>query len=120
MKIALMSAALIALASFPAHAQHEHSGHGATGAPGNAAPAIAAFQKAKETMHTAMTIPYTGDADVDFVRGMIAHHQGAIGMAKVVLSYGKNPQLKKLAQEIIAAQETEIAEMQDWMKKNAK
>ncbi len=42
-------------------------------------------------MHTAMDIELSGNADVDFVRGMIPHHQGAIDMARIQLQYGKNP-----------------------------
>ena len=45
---------------------------------------------------------------------MIPHHQGAIDMAKVELKYGKDPELKKLAQDIIDAQEKEISFMKDW------
>jgi uncharacterized protein (DUF305 family) len=71
-------------------------------------------------MHAAMTITYTGNADVDFARGMIPHHKGAVEMAKVVLQYGKDPQLRKLARDIIKAQDTEIAFMQRWLKKNVK
>jgi uncharacterized protein (DUF305 family) len=124
MKFTLISAGFIALASLsvPAHAQSmDHSGHGAAAQPqANTAPSTAAFQGANKKMHEGMGIAFTGNADVDFMRGMIPHHQGAIDMAKVELTYGKDPAVKKLAQEIIAAQEKEIAEMQDWLKKNAK
>jgi uncharacterized protein (DUF305 family) len=67
-------------------------------------------------MHAAMNIAFTGDADADFVRGMIPHHQGAVEMAKVVLAFGKDPAVRKLAEEIVKAQETEIALMQSWLK----
>ena len=101
-----------------------HTGHGAPGShaqsKGDAGPSSLAFQAVTPKMHQAMDINYTGNADVDFVRGMVPHHQSAVDLAKVVLTYGKDPQVKKLAQEIIAAQEPEIAQMQDWLKKNAK
>jgi uncharacterized protein (DUF305 family) len=54
---------------------------------------------------TKAIIGYSGGADVDFVRGMILHHQGAIDMAKVELEYMKDPELRKLAEGIVAAQE---------------
>ena len=66
-------------------------------------------------MHEDMAVPLTGDADVDFLAGMIPHHQGAIDMAQVVLKHGKDPKVRKLAQEIIAAQKKEIAMMQAWL-----
>ena len=68
-------------------------------------------------MHMAMSaIEQSGDADLDFVRLMLPHHQGAIDMAKVQLLYGKDPQMRRLAQEIITDQQSEIELMQHWLK----
>jgi hypothetical protein len=58
-----------------------------------------------------MTINPSGDVDRDFVDMMVPHHQGAIDMAVAVLRYGHNPQLRRLAQEIIVDQQQEIAAM---------
>jgi uncharacterized protein (DUF305 family) len=58
----------------------------------------------------------SNDPDVAFVKGMIPHHQGAIDVAKAVLQFGKDEQVKTWANQIIAAQEKEIAEMQEWLK----
>lgn len=89
---------------------------------GNAAPtdAAKAFAAANMKMHKDMTMEFTGDADVDFIQGMMPHHQGAIDMAEIELKYGKDPDAKKLAQDIIAAQKTEIAFMKSWLAKHAK
>ena len=92
-----------------------HSSHPQPGTPA-AAPSTKAFEQSMITMHEGMAIKYTGDADVDFVRGMIPHHQGAVDMAKIELEYGKDPDNRKLAEEIIASQEKEIAVMQAWLK----
>jgi uncharacterized protein (DUF305 family) len=83
------------------------------------APSTKAFQAADAKMHDNMGVSYSGDPDVDFVRGMIPHHQGAIDMAKVELEYGKNPDIRKIAETIIAAQEGEIAALQAWLDAHA-
>lgn len=100
-----------------------HQGHGNhSAAPAKAADTAStkAFKAANATMHKGMDIAYTGNADVDFVRGMIPHHQGAVEMARIVLAHGKDPELKKLAEGIIAAQDKEIIFMNEWLKKNVK
>jgi Domain of unknown function (DUF305) len=66
------------------------------------------MNEATTRMHGAMHVPFTGDADRDFARMMIPHHQGAIDMALVELRYGKDERLKRLAQEIIVTQQQEI------------
>ncbi|WP_237763289.1 DUF305 domain-containing protein [Thiobacillus denitrificans] len=54
---------------------------------------------------------YTGNADVDFLAMMIPHHQGAVDMARLMLIHGRDPLTRKLAEEILASQTTEIAAM---------
>lgn len=120
---ALAAAACFTFAA-PASAHHHdmkvsqaHQHHGAAPAT-NSSASSKAFQAANDKMHKDMAIAYSGNADADFVRGMIPHHQGAIDMAKVVLAHGKDPQIRKLAQDIIRAQESEIAWMKEWLEKN--
>jgi len=86
-------------------AQHSHGN--ADGADGFQAM----ISEAAARMHAAMDVPFTGDADKDFARMMIPHHQGAIDMAMAELRYGKDQRLKRLAQEIIVDQQQEIAVM---------
>ena len=70
-----------------------------------------------DKMHMAMgAIDRSGNSDVDFVRLMLPHHQAALDMAKTQLMYGKDPQMRRLAQEIITDQQLEIELMQRWLK----
>lgn len=95
-----------------------HEGHMMGEMKGDMGPASMAFMEANSRMHEMMGIEYTGNADVDFIRGMIPHHQGAVEMAKIVLDHGKDPEVRKLAEAIIAAQEAEIKWMEAWLAKN--
>jgi uncharacterized protein (DUF305 family) len=90
-------------------------------APAGGAPSAAtrAFQRnAANMMKNMSAAPYTGDADADFVAHMIAHHQGAVEQAEVELKYGKDPQMRALAESIVAAQKKEIAFMKQWQGKH--
>jgi uncharacterized protein (DUF305 family) len=70
-----------------------------------------------EKMHVAMgAVQRSGNSDVDFLRLMLPHHQAAIDMAKTQLLYGKDAQMRRLAQEIITDQQLEIELMQHWLK----
>jgi uncharacterized protein (DUF305 family) len=63
--------------------------------------------------------PMDGTVDHDFAAMMIPHHQGAVDMAKAELSYGKDPAMRRLAEEIIVDQKSEIDLMNLWLKKHA-
>jgi uncharacterized protein (DUF305 family) len=117
----VLAAALTALPAL-AWAQGALGGHSGHSTPAQTAqtpsvPSTQGYRQANETMHRNMDITFSGDSDVDFVRGMIPHHQGAIDMAKVALQHTKDEQIRKWATEVIREQEREIAEMQTWLKK---
>lgn len=82
--------------------------------------AVAAYRQAMDKMHRDMAIQYTGNPDRDFAAGMIPHHQGAIDMARVVLQHGSDPEIRRLAEGIIAAQEREIAFLRQWQARQAR
>ena len=85
---------------------------------GDNGPSSTALNSIMTKMHQDMAMTYTGNSDVDFVKGMIPHHQAAVDMAKTVLAFGKDPDVKKMAEDVIKAQEAEIAWMKDWLKKH--
>jgi len=103
----------LALGAAVAQEMHHPPGHAEDGDP-----AVAAYVTASERMHQAMAIEFTGNADIDFARAMIAHHQGAIDMARAVLEYGQEPEIRGLAEAIIAAQENEIAVLRGWLEEH--
>ncbi len=76
------------------------------------APFLAENAAAMTKMMNGMAAKPVGDVDADFVAMMVPHHQGAIDMAVAVLRYGRNAQIRRLAQEIIVTQQEEIAAMQ--------
>ena len=101
------------------HSTMDHSGHAMGGAAATELnEAQQAYKAANDTMHAGMAdIP--ADADVAFMQGMLAHHQGAVAMSEVALKYAKDEQARDLAARVIAAQKAEIAEMETWLKERA-
>ena len=88
--------------------------------PADAAAGHAALMQSNETMTGAMAgMQSSGDVDRDFAEMMIIHHQGAIDMARAELEHGDDPDMRKLAEEVIAAQMKEIAFMREWLARTA-
>lgn len=107
------------LAQKAADPVHQHQAAPQAGLPkagAAASDASKAYEAAAQKLHTDMSSDYTNDVDVDFVRGMIPHHQGAIDQAEILLKYSTNPRLRRLAGGIIASQRREIRFMAKWLK----
>lgn len=115
------TALLLAAALPPAAGVAEAQGTATQGTAMKDKPPTAstrAYMAAADQTHIDMAIRYSGKADDDFAAVMAAHHQGAIAMAKVELQYGTDPEMRKLAQAIVTAQENDIAVMQAWAAKH--
>ncbi len=118
--LSAMAAPAFGQTTAPAADPHAH--HAMPGAAAQSpedSPATEAFRAASAAMHQTMDIPYTGNPDVDFITGMIPHHQGAVDAARIVLQYGTDPEVRQFAESVISAQQAEITWMTDWLAKNA-
>ncbi|MDT8355987.1 MULTISPECIES: CopM family metallochaperone [Acetobacterales] len=90
-----------------------------TGQHGAQQGATAGYHAAMERMNRDMAArPMTGNADHDFASMMARHHQGAIDMARVELEHGRDPEMRRTAEEMIRKQEQEIAELRTWMSRH--
>lgn len=125
-----MLALLVLLAAAPtAHAQ-THTMHAASSAGSGHSVAlppgpVAAFHRGMDSVMTVMDAGMhqmggvaPTDLDASFAAMMVPHHQGAVDMARLQLLYGKDPELRRLAQSIIAEQQIEIQLMQAWLRKH--
>ena len=113
--LALLAAGPALAQPKPAPSMGSHAGMAMGGAPSADASMMDSMTKMNQAMSSA---PMTGDPDHDFVAMMIPHHQGAIDMANFELQHGKDPTLRKLAHDIVAAQDKEIAVMKGWLAKH--
>lgn len=79
------------------------------------------MQKSMDAMHQGMAEGLKAkDPDLGFAKGMLAHHEGAIDMARYELEHGKDPEMRKLAEDIIQAQQKEIDQLKRWIKAHGK
>lgn len=110
--LAALATLLIAVAGGPALGQSAApSGHGGD--------ASAAYMDAMASMNRTMDgMRMTGDADIDFARMMIPHHQSAVDMAEAYLQHGTDPQLRAVSQQIVTSQREEIGTLQAWLAKH--
>ena len=94
-------------------------GHSSVQMKPNAGPTWLEMEQAMEKMHEGMaSVKASGDDDADFVRLMLPHHLAALDMARAELKHGRDPQMRRLAQEIVTDQQSEIELMQLWLKRH--
>ena len=120
-KFIALAAALLLHPLVQAQTDKAPHGHGHShGADGASMPAGKMDMKAmmKENNGMMSSMKMTGNPDVDFAMMMRVHHQGAIQMAEAQLRDGKEPQMRTMATEIIAAQKKEIAQLDQFLAKH--
>lgn len=97
--------------------ENQHMDMTQTSSPATLSESSREYMAAMGNMHKDMAAGVeNSDPDVAFAKGMIPHHQGAIAMAETELKYGKDPEMRKMAEHVIAAQKQEIATMERWIK----
>jgi hypothetical protein len=106
--------ASLALAGSPSIVGPGHDHAGAIPSDASQSAFYSEMAKVNARMHEGMNIAPCGDIDQDFMRMMIPHHQGAVDMALVLLKYGRDEKLKRLAQSIVVEQAQEIAYMRSF------
>ena len=106
LKSMIVASFMMTVFAMPASAQQSPAGKG--------------YMDAMSKMQASMPKDHKGDPDTDFARMMIPHHRGAIDMAKVELQYGKDPDLRKMAEKMIKDQEMEVADLEKWLKAKGK
>lgn len=87
-----------------------HAGHDM----GGSTPGDKAFAASEAEMHRKMAAASGQTIDQAYVAKMIAHHEGAVAMAKVALRDSRDPEIRRMAQSVVDTQTREIAEMKAW------
>ncbi len=98
-------------AAFAQKVADPHAMHGDEAAP---ATGDAAFAEVEARMHQQMGQASGDTIDEAYIAKMIEHHRGAVAMAEVALARSQDPEIRRMAQAVVDAQTSEIAEMQTW------
>lgn len=113
-----LSGALLQSAAFAQNAApHRHATTGPAATSGMQGGGMDMKAMMKDMNDKMSSMPMSGNQDVDFAMMMRIHHQGAIDMAQAELQAGKDPQMRKMANEIVAAQKKEIAQIDRFLAK---
>jgi uncharacterized protein (DUF305 family) len=119
MRVASQLAVLVIFSGGLAIQALQHGSHTQTGYTSAVDPVWSGLNSSMEKMHLAVAaLEPSRNSDVDFFRLMLPHHQAAIDMARTQLIYGKDPQMRRLAREILTDQQSEIEFMHLWLKRH--